>query len=266
MNKIQVLIATMNNDFSLIKKMNLNVPCIIANQSGINKIEYNNDSIMISSDTIGVGNNRNIALNHSDAEIVVFADDDVYYYDENLTDIISFFDNNPQVDLALFGIDYTKDGKIYRTKVGETKKLTIYNGLKYGAISFAARRKPLLENNIVFNTNFGGGSIFGSGEDTLFLKECFDKKLNIYSVNHIIGKTSSDDSSWFSGYNDKFFYDKGALLKQLFPKLYSILIFRYARIYSKKSGSSLQRVLRFMKDGIKNSDALIPYEKYINKR
>ena len=86
MSTFQILCVTMNqNDFSKIKQMNIHSNVIFANQTNINKIDYltfeNHIATMISTNTKGVGVNRNIALMYADSDICLLADDDIRYYD-----------------------------------------------------------------------------------------------------------------------------------------------------------------------------------------
>ena len=83
---LETLVATMHQtDFSLVDKMNIQSDVVFANQCDRNGIEVvNKDGItakMISTDTRGVGLNRNIALLMSSADILLFSDDDFTYND-----------------------------------------------------------------------------------------------------------------------------------------------------------------------------------------
>ena len=60
----------------------------------------------------------------------------------------------------------------------------------------------------MFFQNFGGGCIYSSGEDSLFLKACFERGLKVYSNAYVLGSCCKDVSSWFRGFNEKYFYDK----------------------------------------------------------
>ncbi|HAZ18610.1 MAG TPA: hypothetical protein DCY75_00365, partial [Clostridiales bacterium] len=48
--------------------------------------------------------------------------------------------------------------------------------------------------------------------DTLFLHSCLQKGLKIYAVPDSIATLSDErESTWFRGYNEKYYYDKGVL-------------------------------------------------------
>ena len=73
MKQLQVLVATMHqSDFSLVEKMNITCDAILANQTEYNAVSeqvYPFGTVrMISTDTRGVGINRNTALDAAEAE------------------------------------------------------------------------------------------------------------------------------------------------------------------------------------------------------
>ena len=82
--ELEVLVATLQQkDLSLTEKMHLTQNAVIANQCGQwSYTESKNDRgtvRILSSDTKGVGINRNLALQLAQGDILLFADDDVTY-------------------------------------------------------------------------------------------------------------------------------------------------------------------------------------------
>lgn len=61
-----------------------------------------------------------------------------------------------------------------------------------------------------------------------FLKECLDKGLRPYAVPYAIAEIDQDAaSSWFTGYTEKYFYDKGALYASLYPRMWRMIAVRF---------------------------------------
>lgn len=121
--------------------------------------------------------------------------------------------------------------------------------MRYGTVRIAARRNSLIKHNITFNQNFGGGSKYGSGEDTLFLTECLKAKLNIYAVPEYIGTIKDErESTWFKGFNEKYFMDKGALF-------YFLLIIQFVLRNHSKTGSQFKKreKLKLLTNGIRHT-------------
>lgn len=266
--KLEILVATTRRkDLNWISKMNLQCDTIIANQSdyyGYEESLYNGKKIqMLSTKTIGVGKNRNLTLLMSDADIIIFADDDMSYYDGVENAVKKAFEKLPNADVIVFGLDMVRKGSVYERRKENIKKKFLINSLKYGTCRIAVRREALVKKNITFSTLFGGGCLYGSGEDSLFLKDCFQSKLRIYSYPHVLGSCSKDYSSWFTGYDKKFFFDKGALLNAMFPKMKNIVKIYFAIHFLKKSDLNLRTIIRYMNKGITAFENLTDYREEI---
>lgn len=229
--KLQVLVATMNQtDFSLIEKMNLTTDAIIANQaSAVEKREEVRDGkryCMITTDTRGVGKNRNIALTFAEGDICLLADEDMVYEKDYEGQILNAFQENPRADAIVFNIK-TIGREVKRRETKKGKKVSVLRFQNYGACRVAFRRERLQKANICFTELFGGGCPHGSGEDSLFLREMLRKGMKIYTSPVCIGTVNQEGSSWFRGYNETFFYDKGCLMKAMFPRMH----FLYTSLY-----------------------------------
>ena len=263
--KLQVLVATMHqNDLSLFEKMNIQCDAIIANQHdrlAVDKqVNENGNVTMISTPTRGVGLNRNIALMSADADILLFADDDITYYDGSLSGVKQAFDDLPDADVIIFSIDYTKNGDVFQKKHSPTRELKLWNSLKYGACALAIRKRAVLSNNLKFSQLFGGGCIYGSGEDSLFILDCFNAGLKVYSHSYVLGKCAKDSSSWFTGYNEKYLYDKGAWIACAFPKAKHIIKWYFVCKFSKKSGISFVKTAKLINKGIVGFKTLTTFD------
>lgn len=250
-----VLVATMGrSDLSLVDTMNIRRDVVIANQCGEWRFDVEDrafgKSRMISSATRGVGVNRNLALSLSDADIVLFADDDIIYYDSDLQGVIDAFEQLPDADIILFGIDMTRCGEIIDKRRTPVKRIHLFNGLKYGACRLAARRDALVKSNIQFSTLFGGGCIYGSGEDSLFLCDCFRAGLKIYTHTYVLGACAKDSSTWFTGFNEKYLFDKGAWIACAFPKWKHIIKWYFIWKFFKRSELSLKTAILQVNRGI----------------
>ena len=262
--KFQILVATMHqNDMLIAEKMNICCSAIIANQADreeiITKTNDFGDIKMITTSTRGVGLNRNIALMASDADVVLFADDDMVYYDGTKQTVVDAFNQLPQADVIIFGSDILKGGAITERRKSPIRRLHVWNSMRFGTYRIAARRNVLVHKNITFHQSFGGGCDFSAGEDSLFLKTCFDKGLKVYSHSHVLGTCCKDASSWFVGYNEKFFYDKGVLVRQLFPKT-AYLMAWYFGVRFKNTGFGLFKRLKLVYDGVRGGKTMTPYK------
>ncbi len=217
----QVLVATMNQtDFSLLEKMNIQTDAIVCNQCDKNEVtefDYKGNKIKwLSFAEQGVGLNRNNALMRATADICILADDDMIFNKGYLPLALMAFDKLKKADVIIFNLDEEEITQYKNTKIRKINKL---NYAKYGAARIAFRRDKVLLESISFNLLFGGGAKYSAGEDTLFLKKCLDSGLKIYAVPYSLAcLTDSRPSTWFTEYNDKYFYDKGVLFYSLKSK------------------------------------------------
>lgn len=263
---LQVLVATMHQrDLSLYEKMNIRCSAVIANQAEDRQMLCQSTPYgevqMITTPTVGVGLNRNAALLLSQGDILLFADDDVIFEDDMPKEVIGAFEKLPQADVIVFGLRMVKNGEVIETRRMKQGRLRVYNSMRYGTCRIAVRREAYLRANLSFHQMFGGGCPFSAGEDSLFLKSCFDKGLRVYGYDYVLGSCIKDSSSWFVGYNEKYFYDKGVLVRKLFPKSAYLMAFYFGAVFKRETTVSLVRRLRLVYAGVRAGKKMTPYGK-----
>ena len=248
---IEVLVATTGQvDFSLFEKMNLRCDTIIANQDNHNNFleTYINGYRvrMITTDTKGVGINRNLAMQLSEADICLLADDDIIYTDSAIDDILKAFDEEPLADIIGFSLS---------ANTPENARINVKNGRtirNFGAACMAYRNISIKKTCLSFSRLFGGGSKFSSGEDSLFCIQARAAGLKIYQRTEIIGIHGGRESTWFNGYTDKFYRDKGVFFAAAYPFTKNFmcaqLLFRRPEIY-KNGSKSFAQALKLMRQG-----------------
>lgn len=257
--RLQVLVSTMNQtDYSLLEKMNIQSDAVVINQCDKNEVaefDYNGHKIKwISMAERGIGLSRNTGILHSDADIILFADDDVQYYDGYAEGVLKAFRENEAADVVCFNINLVNSNKNiggHRNNT-ENKKLSAFNSMRYGACLIAARRKALLRERIAFSLLFGGGAEFNSGEDSIFVKDCLDAGLKLYSDTFFLGDVDDSGSSWYKGINDKFFKDRGMVYSLIFPVIHPLIFVYYSWRLSKLDKSyGIAKILKLFKEGKK---------------
>lgn len=260
MSTMQVLVAAMHQqDTSLAQKMNITCGAIIANQADRNEVVDDGPVRMITTDTRGVGLNRNIALLAATADIVLFSDDDVIFYDGMAEGVLQAFRDQPRADVLIFGLDITRNGEVTERRRVKNQRMRVWNAMRYGTCRMAVRRSALVRENILFNQNFGGGCPFSSGEDSLFLKACFDKGLKVYGSEHVLGACAKDSSTWFQGFHEKYFYDKGVLMRYLFPRIPRLMALYFAVRFKRETALSVGKRIRLMLTGVREGKRMRPY-------
>ncbi|MCM1113623.1 MAG: glycosyltransferase family 2 protein [Muribaculum sp.] len=219
---VEVLASVMHQDMAaLAERMRLDSDAVIINQcdrTDFAEMCYKGHKVrFFSFAERGVGRSRNAAIERADGDICLFSDEDIVYEAGYAQAIEEAFARCPEADLILFNIEVDEERRTYH--IEERKRVRWYNCGRYGAVSFAVKRKSLMESGVRFSLLFGGGARFGSGEDSLFLKEFMDKGYRVYAAPVLIGREQTGESSWFAGYNEKFFYDKGVLYHYLYGRM-----------------------------------------------
>ncbi len=254
--KVQVLASVMNQTFeSIVKQMNLDSEAVIINQCDKlqqEEMEYRGHKMrFFSFPERGIGRSRNEAILRADSDICLFSDEDIVYEDGYGDAIATEFERNPKADMILFNIEVEESRRTYH--ITERKKVHWYNCGRYGAVSFAIRRDSLLSSGVTFSLLFGGGAKYSNGEDSLFLKEFMSKGYCVYTAPVTIGRECAGDSTWFAGYNEKFFHDRGVLYHYLYGKLALVMSLRFLLAHKQKMCEtvSLQQAYKWMREGIK---------------
>lgn len=222
--KLEVLLSIMNLNKTDLDKMNIVSYCVVINQTSEKKYEKYKNFKIYSYRERGISNSRNRALEHSGGDILLFCDDDIVYNDNYESIILDEFKNNKKADMILFNFDSPNR---FQKKNTKNKRLHIFNSLKYGTFNIAVKKESLDKHNIKFNSLFGTKEHYNSGEDTLFIVECLKKKMKLYSSTQTIGTVYHESSSWFKGYNEKYFFDKGALFCAISKPLRHLLFLQY---------------------------------------
>lgn len=247
--KIQVLVATMNqNDYSLINKMNIKTEAIVGNQCDRNSIEMveidGNRIKYLNFQERGVGLNRNNALMRADADVCLFADDDMIYSFDYVKTIEKAFNELADADVIVFNLREKEPDRYIIPKI---HRVRWYNYLRYGTARVAIKLSSTKINGIYFNQCFGGGTEHRHGEDNLFLTSCLKAGLKIYAYPAYIAElTEERPSTWNSSYDEKYLKDQGALYKQISKRWWKVLCLQDSIRHSKLYGISWWRAYKLM--------------------
>lgn len=228
-NRLEILVSAVKKDvMSLAKTMNLQADSIVINQTDCNDyVEYEHKGHKIkcySFNEKGVGLSRNNSLLRASKEIILFSDDDIVYDDGLEEKILKQFDEHPEADMLLFNMRVGQERATYYTE--NFHRVHIWNAGRYPTYSFAIRRDKIHASAITFSLLFGGGAKYSNGEDSLFLKDCIEYGLKVYAVPIEIGEEVPRQSTWFNGYTEKFFIDRGVLYHFLYGKLAGVMAVR----------------------------------------
>lgn len=254
--RLQVLIAAVNQEVNtLAEKMGLETDAIIVNQCDHFAYEaYGHKERMIRCFSMaerGVGLNRNTALMRADKELCLFSDEDIVFYTGYEDIVCRAFDENKDADVITFNFKVDPSRTTYVNQ--SEKRIRWYNYGRYPTFAVAARTESLRRANVSFSLLFGGGARYSNGEDSLFLHDCLKKGLHLYARTEEIGEEVYRESTWFKGYDEKFFTDRGVLYHHLYgsyAKIFS-LRFLYAHRGEMLKEKPFWEAYRLMKQGIR---------------
>lgn len=230
---VQHLISSVSkNPVELVEKMNINTCAVLVNQCDEDRDEvftYKDNTIKVfHRNERGVGKSRNLCIEKSSEDILLFSDEDIVYQNGYEKSIVKMFDEHQEADLILFNVKVCKERRTYWNQ--GFKKVGRFNTGRYPAYSIAIRRKALLKSKVKYSELFGGGAKYSNGEDSLFLTECDKNKIRMYASDVVIGEEIPRESTWFKGYTEKFFYDRGVLFAFLYGKAAVLWAIRFALV------------------------------------
>lgn len=157
----------------------LNYKILVINQTSKDNLltsEINNIRV-INSFEVGLSKSRNLAIENARGDICIFADDDITYFKNFDKIIIQSFEKHNQADMITFQMA-DDQGKLYN------KYPNIVNHDKrsvrtVNSVVIAFYRKKIIKEKVIFNINFGLGSIFETADEYIFLRSALKAKLNV---------------------------------------------------------------------------------------
>lgn len=228
---IHIVAALDENPMTLAARMHLGTDAVIVNQCNEDsRSEYLYDSHrirVVNSSERGVGRSRNQGLLLCDAPYILIGDEDIVYEEGYAGEVLREFGAHPEADVLLFNVIQSNGRETYRNT--DYHRVRFYNSGRYPAYSIALRTEKLRQANVWFSLLFGGGARYAAGEDSLFLMDCLKKGLKIYRTTPCLGRETERESTWFTGYDDKFFRDRGTLYRALYGRWAPLMGLRFLR-------------------------------------
>lgn len=262
MSKFEILCVTMHQkDFSKLKEMNIHSDVVFANQADMTafaECEFEGHRArMITTNTRGISKNRNISLEHRhpDAEIVLFADDDMRFVDNCETLVLEEFQKHPEADAIRFNMNAVSRRKLSMQTITHYHKARRRETGSWGVCALAVRSSVLQEKNLRFNERFGAGTANFCGEDTIFIQRMLNRNVRLYGSPVCIADIDQGESSWFRGYDRQYFVTTGMVFHEAYPWLCFPLALRSALRFSKRDNCDLRMlsILKYLICGIRKN-------------
>lgn len=207
---------------------------LIINQSQNSRCTSNFTSVrVINSQEIGLSKSRNLAIKNASKKICLIADDDVVYFPDFDTEIITTFNQNPKASIITF--NHQRIGKTephHKSKRGcSHSQKTIENVC---SIEIAFQVKDVKDNTISFDENFGLGSYFETAEEYLFLRDAIKLSLTLLFCPIVIVSHPLLSSGENQG-DDKILLARAALFYKTKTNLAYIWLLKYVFFLSRNN-------------------------------
>lgn len=205
------------NDFELIIVSQDNHK-IVENLLG--KVSFNYRHIKI--DIKGLSNARNIGLKYVNGNLITFSDDDCWYSKESFSFVENYFLYN-NVDVVCFQIFDPFQNEYYKKYSTEFKEnISKFEILKKSSIEMFINLSNVLKDKIFFNTDFGLGSKYNSGEENIMLMNLKKEGYKITYYPRII--VYHKKTRYMKNIDSTTCKGKGALFKTLFTPILGFIL------------------------------------------
>ena len=254
--KLEVLLSCMHKeDMDIISDSRITGSAVVINQC--DKEDYdelktkNGLARMYSVKDRGLTKSRNMAIEKSQGDICLLCDDDEVFKKDYEEKIVSAYEELSDADIIIFKMADRKPSfpdKVIRLGFPKIMKVSSWQ------ISF--KRNSLIESGVRFDELLGAGTGNGAEEELKFLKDSLKARLKIYYMPREIASVGQESSTWFKGFNEKFFKDRGNTTRyilglpiSLFYAFYYVI--RKRNMYKKDISSF--KALKSILSGIKEN-------------
>lgn len=254
--KTEILLSCMflSDSEEMIKRSHITSDTVIINQCDEeNYKEENICNALIRTFSVtdrGLTKSRNLAISKSQADICIICDDDEIFNEGYENAVSSAYDALPDADIIIF------DMVDRPLKWGNSiKRLGYIDLMSVSSWQITFRREKLLASGVLFDENMGAGSGNGAEEEFRFLTQCRKAKLRIYHYPFRLASVAQTQSTWFKGFDEEFFVNRGNTTRYIMGLPLSVLYAAYYALAKRKqlSGMSMFRAFSYTVKGIKEN-------------
>lgn len=184
------------------------------------------DFVVHITDSNGLSRNRNNALEHATAPLLLISDDDVSYTADGLKAVLAFFSGNPECDVATFRYESAGAPKWFPVNSFDLRKPA--KGYFVTSFEIALRRSILQRTGVRFNERFGINSEFIAGEEDIFIHQLLKNGARGYYVPTVICRHDGDTTCDRMGSEDTFIRVKGAVFTLTHPRTWPLRMLAHA--------------------------------------
>lgn len=165
----------------------------------------------------GLSRNRNNALEHATADILVIADDDCRYRPEYFDTIREAYRQHPEADGLCFAYQsYEGASKGNYPAQAMSYEAACCRGYYPSSVELTFRRESLQRCGIRFNTRFGLGTERPAGEEDILLTDCQRAGMVLLCIPQVITRTAAVTTGNFFLTDPRLQRTKGAVFRYRF--------------------------------------------------
>ena len=232
--KLEILMSCMHQkNHALVEKSQITGNVVVINQCDHEDyMEYSTENglaKLFSTTQRGLTKSRNMAIEKSTADICLLCDDDEIFVPEYEKRVLKAYEKLPEADVVIFKMKNRQpsfEDKVMRLRFPKTMKVSSWQ------ISF--KRESLLKSGIKFDELLGAGTGNGAEEELKFLIDCERAGLKIFYVPSVIASVGQTESTWFEGFTEQFFINRGASTRYILGAPLAVVYAIYYVIKKKK--------------------------------
>ena len=145
----------------------------------------------------GVAKSRNAALKYASGKYLIFADDDITFDENGVTQLVEYFEAHPECAIIMAQTT-DENGALRKSYPAKAHKLTRFNSAKAATYEMMVRVEAIRSAGIQFDENFGAGVDNFLGDEYIFIADALKQGLQgmYLPVRVAIHPKESSGSTW----------------------------------------------------------------------
>ncbi len=251
-----VLLSAMHlKDKSILEELGITGNVIVINQCDTEADECLEEGgrrvRFVSTRDRGLSKSRNKAVSLAQGGICAYCDNDVKYRSDYESRIMSAYERHPEADIIVF---FIRRPERQEPVIKGEARLGFLNSMKIFSPEITFRKESLERVSLKMDEDFGAGARYGMGEENIFLFDAKRKGLSVWYVGEELGSLIPRESTWFKGYDRKFFINRGAGYYRMSKSAFILLALQFAirkRGLYTKDGVGMLSAIKYMLEGKK---------------
>lgn len=247
---IQILLSTMNKKNikdveQTLKRMKVTKSALVINQitTKINTFSNEGQHHIICKEEKGLSKSRNLAIQNFSGDVGIIADDDIVYEEDYYHKIEKAYRTHPDADIIAFYVE--SKNKKRPTKKQKTHRVNWITAMRISSFQITIK-KGIYPS---FDEEFGAGTKYLMGEESIFLYDCLRQNKKIYYIDEKIATAEQKESTWFKGYNKEYFKAEGAIFYRISSLWYIPLILQFGIRKHNKWEANIKQTINWMLEG-----------------